>query len=173
MIVKVGDAIRYRGLGSGVVTGLVTRTFAGSERVFAIIEFPHRELSAQVPLGDPGVEKRMSPVMSKTKVRRLVKSLSEPGERVSRTWEDREVVGTRMLREGGPEEWAALLRAYATARSNGLALAASDVELIREAQDLLAAELACACGIDYERAREDVRVRYQASAGASKSAQAA
>ena len=160
MLADLGRPVRYRGLGAGIVVGHQEREFRGSQRTFAVIEFPHRDMKAQVPLGDPGVESKLSHVAEAADLKTLIETISVDGGRMLRTWEERERVGTKHLREGGPEEWAQLLRNYARAQSEGVQLAVSDVEMVREAQQMLASELACASGEDFTLVLDALRATY-------------
>lgn len=156
----IGTPVRYRGLGAGVVIDHKQREFRGVHRTFAVIKFPHRDMTAQVPLGDEAVESKLCSVDDAHIVQALIDSISEAGGRLQRTWEEREKTATRRLRDGGPSDWANLLRDYAAWQRSGQALAVSDVEVIREAQVLLAAEYACASGTEYPPVIEKLRLDY-------------
>jgi CarD family transcriptional regulator len=161
---EVGDAIRYQGLGSGRVVRLETRDLKGEKRVFAVIEFPHRDLSTHVPLGDDRYTNKLRPVLAESAAKRLLAIIKGAGDALSRTWDDREESGNRSLREGSPVEWAEMLRDYATARRGGMAITSSDADLVRETIDLLAAEYACACLIEFSEALAIVNGAYSAPA---------
>ena len=160
MLADVGTPVHYRGIGAGRIVDHRQRDFRGTSRRFAVIEFPHRDMTAQVPLGDPGVDSKVTRVGSADEVRAAIALIGDPGEKLQRTFEERDKTGSKRLRDGGPLEWASLLRDYAAAQSRGEQLAVSDVELIREAQEKLAAELACAAQEDYRQVLADLRVAY-------------
>ena len=164
---EVGEAVRYQGLGAGRVIAHDVREFRGGECTFAVIEFPHREMTAQIPLGDRGMVHKLRPVISATAVKKLLSVLAQKGTALSRTWDDREESGSRKLRDGTPSEWAELLRDYACARRGGMAITASDADLVHETIDLLAAEYACAAKIAFAIAHELVRDAYAHAAGAT------
>jgi RNA polymerase-interacting CarD/CdnL/TRCF family regulator len=144
MRLELGESIRYQGLGAGQVVQHQERTFQGELRTFAVIALPHREMTLQLPIGDPVVTRRLSRVLSKTECRRLVTSLKEPGRPLPRNWDQRAESGKAVLKTGGPADWAELLRGYASARKEGMAVAASDAEIVRSAIEMLAAELCAA-----------------------------
>lgn len=161
----VGSPVGYQGLGAGIVRDRLTREFKGQPTTFAVIYFPHRDLSIQIPVSEDGVLDKLRPLTKPKEMKQLLESLSATGQRLSRTWDDREESGTRRLRAGAPPEWAAILRDYATAARSGLTVAASDADIVREAIDLLAAEVAAVEGGEFNEARERVRALYEAASG--------
>jgi len=54
-LLEIGENIRYNKIGAGRVIDHVKREFAGQPRVFAVIDFPHRNMEMQLPIGDPVV----------------------------------------------------------------------------------------------------------------------
>jgi hypothetical protein len=73
----------------------------------------------------------------------------------------REQEGLKALQSNDPQDWVSLLSAYAYADGLGVNVAASDGELVTNAEELLAAELSCACGLDYNQSIERVREAYK------------
>jgi RNA polymerase-interacting CarD/CdnL/TRCF family regulator len=167
-LLAVGKSVRYRGLGAGQVVRHDRREVAGVERVFAVIFMPHRDLSMQVPLTDPKLVDKVAPIESATALRALLPVIGQKGKTLHRTWDERERAGRRRLNTGGPQEWAELLRDYATARREGLPIAASDADIVRDAIDLLAAELACATRWSFEKATSTIDTAYEAAHGGAK-----
>lgn len=155
-----GEAIRYRGLGAGLVIRHEEREFQGSLTVFAVIEFPHRDMTAQIPLGDENFAHQLRPVASATSMKKILGVLAQPGNRLSRTWDGREEYGLARLRDGSPIEWAELLRDYASARKHGMIITSSDSDLVRETIKLLAAEHACASRTNYAEALLLIQTAY-------------
>jgi RNA polymerase-interacting CarD/CdnL/TRCF family regulator len=145
----VGSTIRYRGLGAAQVVEHVKRPFAGEERTFAVLSFPHSDLNAQVPVGDEAVSKKIEALYSKSKLEKLLRTIPDAGDVLPRTWDAREEIGRIALQEGGPEDWVMLVASYALAEGSGVSVAASDEEMLRKAQELLAAELSCVAGKDF------------------------
>lgn len=151
-MLEVGSSVRYKGVGSGRVISHVTREFRGEERVFAVIEFPHRDMQAQLPIGDEKIVAKLEKTLSERAIRKLLKSLVQLGKPLPRTWDQREEAGTEILRDGGPQEWAELLASYAHAASAGVPIVASDADIVEAAQELLSAELALGAGFEYPEA---------------------
>lgn len=147
-----GDSVRYQGLGAGKVIRHEIRNFRGRNTIFAVIDFPHRDMTAQIPLGDSSFADKLRPVASPSTVKRLLTVLRQPGNKLPRTWDGREGYGTVCLREGSPTEWAELLRDYANARKGGMPITASDADLVRATIQLLAAEYCCAAEVAFEQA---------------------
>jgi RNA polymerase-interacting CarD/CdnL/TRCF family regulator len=152
MLLEPGDHIRYQGLGAGQVIRHAEREFQGKQRVFAVISFPHRDMTVQLPVGDPAVTKKLQHVMKPDECEKLIASLSKSGKRLARTWDQREDSGNAILKQQGPAEWVALLQSYTTARKEGFSVSASDAHIVREAQALVAAELCASCGVPFEQA---------------------
>lgn len=157
----IGSVIRYRGLGAARVIEHVTRPFDGQERTFAILSFPHSDLNAQIPIGDQAVNKKIEPLYSKSKLEKLLRTIPTAGEVLPRTWDAREELGREALSEGGPEQWVTLVASYALAEGSGVSVAASDEEMLRKAQELLAAELSCVAGEDFDWGLKKLDAYYQ------------
>jgi RNA polymerase-interacting CarD/CdnL/TRCF family regulator len=164
MRLELGESIRYQGLGAGQVIRHEERAFQGQLRIFAVIELPHRAMTVQLPIDDPEVARKLSRVLSKTECRRLVVSLREPGQTLARNWDQRAENGNAVLKRGGPVEWVGLLRAYASARKEGMPVAASDAEIVRTGLEMLAAELCAAAGSSYKDCFEEVQSHYRRAA---------
>lgn len=159
-MLEVGDSVRYRGLGAGRVREHVVRPFGGEKRIFAVIYFDHSSLEAQVPIGDPAIASKISPVLAASTLQKILRSLQHDGEKLQRTWDARQEAGEKALREGGPRDWAGLLASYAKAEGAGVSVAASDEEVVRSAIEMLAAELACARQEPYQDALREVEDAY-------------
>lgn len=159
-MLEPGSTVRYKGLGPGRVLKHVKRKFAGSSRVFAVIYFPHSDLEAQIPIGDPSVEERVEPLLAKSTLEKLLRSMPKSGFVLPRTWDAREEIGQEILSDGGPREWMELLASYARAEGAGVSIAASDEEVARSATDMLAAEFACISGESLEWGLEKVEKAY-------------
>lgn len=168
MLLEAGDNVRYRGLGAGLVVRLDERKFQGQPRVFAVIRFPHRDMTVQLPVGDPVVARRLERVLPESDCWELLALLDKPGHELARTWDKREEQGTAILKKGGPREWALLLQSYASARRAGLSVASSDADIVRGAEELLAAELCASSALPYAEAFTEVHGRYQRGAAGGK-----
>lgn len=167
-LLTVGKSVRYRGLGAGQVVRHERREVAGVERAFAVIFMPHRDLSMHVPMDDPKLVIKIDPIASATELKALVPVIGTKGKSLLRTWDERERVGRKRLATGGPTEWAGILRDYATARRDGMPIAASDADIVRDAIELLAAELACASTWTFEKATLTIESAYESAHGGAK-----
>ena len=150
MLLELGDAVRYQGMGAGRVVDHVERDFRGETRLMAVIYFPHRQMTAQLPVGDPAIMDRLAPTLNERQIRRYLRSIANSGQILPRTWDKREELGKDVLNKGGPKEWASLLASYSLAASYGVEIAASDLEIVRQIQELFAAELALAADKEFE-----------------------
>jgi RNA polymerase-interacting CarD/CdnL/TRCF family regulator len=160
----IGEPVRYQGLGAGRVIAHEIREFRGTDCTFAVIRFPHREMTAQIPLGSDGLGHKLRPVAPATTVKKLLAVVGQKGSNLSRTWDDREEAGSKRLRDGSPHEWAEMLRDYAWARRGGMSITSSDADLVRETIDLLAAEYACAADVEFDHAWTLVNEAYNSAA---------
>lgn len=124
-------------------------------------------MTAQLPLGNGGMVHKLRPIVAAGAVKQLLSVLAEKGNTLSRTWDDRAESGSRKLRDGTPFEWAELLRDYACARRGGMAITASDADLVRETVDLLAAEYSCAAKIAFDKAYALVQSAYASASQAA------
>lgn len=160
-MLEVGTGVRYRTLGAGIVDKHVTRDFQGKKTRFAVIYFPHRDMTAQIPIGDPNVEDKIRPVVALKTLKKMLREMGDRAEVLPRAWDMRAQQGEAALKNGGPEEWVSLLGSYATAAGAGVDVAASDDDLVRQAEELIAAELCCASGEKYDWAIEQVSNAYK------------
>lgn len=158
---EIGDTVRYQGIGAGQVIRHETRDFRGRSTTFAVIDFPHRDMTAQVPLGDDSFADKLCPVDSAASVERALSLICEEGRSLARCWDEREKYGGARLRSGSPTKWAEVLRDYACACKRGVSITASDADLVREAIQLLAAEYCCAVGAPFEQAEALVQDAYR------------
>jgi len=155
-----GTGVRYKTLGAGIVRDHTVRDFQGTETTFAVIYFPHRDMTAQVPIGDAGVEDKLQEITPLGTLKKLLTGMRAHAQVLPRAWDMRAQQGEAALQNGGPEEWAGLLGSYAMAEGAGVEVAASDDDLVRQAEELLAAELCCASGKEYDWALEEVHAAY-------------
>jgi RNA polymerase-interacting CarD/CdnL/TRCF family regulator len=160
-MLEVGESVRYHNLGAGTVVEHIERDFQGSSREFAVIFFPHKNMNAQLPIGDPKINKKIFKVSSKEEVNQWIDNLIDYAYKLPRTWDVREQEGLRALQSNEPEDWVRLLSAYAYADGLGVNVAASDGELVTGAEELIAAELCCSCGLEYPEAIKRVREAYK------------
>ncbi len=160
-MLDIGDNIRYTKIGAGTVISHVERDFQGQARVFAVIDFPHKNMSVQLPIGDPVVKSKIEKVYSKTKILKNMNKLDSLADHLPRTWDVREQIGDSVLESNDPKEWFKLLASYAYAEGSGVSIAASDKDIVRGLKELIAAELACASKISYQESIKEVEDLYQ------------
>lgn len=142
-MLTIGQKIRYKKLGPGQVIDHQVREFLGQDRQFAVIHFPHREMSVQLPIGDPVVSDNLSPLLANNEFQKLLTSISQaqPTITLQRTWEQRRQQGEEIVAAVDPYQLAELLAAYAQAQGAGVSLSAADREMVSAVRELLAAEL--------------------------------
>lgn len=160
MLEEVGNTVRYASIGAGIVDRHLERKFQGQDRLFAVIYFPHKNMEVQLPVGDPAVQKKLSKVASKTKLKADLRDFGNLAETLPRTWDVREQHGDSVLNSGNPEEWITLLASYAYAEGAGVSVAASDADIVRDLKELISAELACADSLPFEEAEEYIEKSY-------------
>lgn len=159
-MLEVGTSVRYRSIGAGKVVHHTVREFKGEKRTFAVIFCPHRDLSIQVPIGDPDVDEKLHPVAGAAELRRMLKNMTRWAKALPRSWDVREEQGEAALLDPNPDQWVRLLGSYALAEGSGVVVASSDEDLVRKAEELIAAELACAADITFSVAIEEVNAAY-------------
>ncbi len=161
-MLNVGQTIRYRKLGAGKVTDVVVREFNGEDRQFAVIEFPHRSMTVQVPIGDPAVSANLAPLESEEDLRYMLKHMEVQAVALPRTWDLREEEAEATIRSGGPQELVNLLGSYAVAAGAGVKVASSDKALVQTLLEMLAGDLFLAQErFDFLDCLEQVRGYYQ------------
>ena len=161
-MLQIGTTIRYRKLGAGRVIEFLVRPFAGEEREFAVIEFPHKSLTIQVPVGDPAVSANLAPLESEDKLRAMLKHMEVQAVALPRTWDLREESAEETLQNGGPQELVNLLGSYAVAAGAGVKVASSDKALVLNLIEMLAADLFLAQeDYGYQECLEQIRGYYQ------------
>jgi RNA polymerase-interacting CarD/CdnL/TRCF family regulator len=139
-MLNIGQKIRYKKLGPGIVIAQEVRKFSGQDRQFAVIDFPHREMTVQLPIGDPIVAENISQLATVGELRDLLSKLDQPFV-LQRNWEQRREQGQQLLSSPDPEGLGQLLATYARAQGAGITISSADRSMIQEAQELLAAEL--------------------------------
>lgn len=159
-MLEVGTSVRYRSIGAGKVIEHTVRDFNGQKRTFAVIHAPHREMTIQVPIGDPDVEAKLHPVTGASDLRKMLKNMTRWAKALPRSWDVREEQGEAALLDPNPDQWIRLLGSYALAEGSGVVVAASDEDLVRKAEELIAAELACAADIEFSSAVAEVNAAY-------------
>jgi RNA polymerase-interacting CarD/CdnL/TRCF family regulator len=92
-LLKVGAAVRYRGLGTGQVVRHERREFQGASARFAVTFFPHRQLSVQVQIAEEAVRGKLTPVEAGVSIRRLLSGLKQNGRGLLRSWDERKQQG--------------------------------------------------------------------------------
>ena len=147
----------------------MTRKFQGKEQVFAVLYFRHSDLKAQIPVADPEIKEKLQPVLAQSTLEKMLRELPGSGRPLPRTWDAREEIGWAAIKEGGPKDWSDLLGSYARAEGSGVSIAASDEEMVRSAQEMLAAELACAAAEDFETCLQRVEAAYDRAVSAAES----
>jgi RNA polymerase-interacting CarD/CdnL/TRCF family regulator len=163
-MLEIGDCVRYIGIGAGTVNAHVEREFKGQQRLFAVIDFPHRSMSAQVPIGDPAVQRKLVAPVNRTTLERLLQTIAQPQQTLPRNWDQREEMGNAVLRTGEPADWCSLLGAYAQAETQGISVAAADGEIVEGAIELCAAELSAVTHTSYRDALVTIRRYYDQAA---------
>lgn len=160
-MLEIGNTVRYTRLGAGEVVDKVTRKFNGEEREFAVIYLPHKEMTVQVPIGDPVVSASVHEPTSKKDIEYMLKHMEVQSQVLPRTWDIREQEGEEVIGKGDPQDWVNLLGSYAVAHGAGIKVAASDKNIVEQLTELVAAEyLAAGCASDYDEAHKTITGRY-------------
>lgn len=160
----LGDALCIRGVGVAIVEALDGNTIA--------LRLDRQQMSLHLPVSE--IETRLRPLVSVIRLRALLRTLDQPsGERVGKNARDyiRTEQLQRLLKNGEPRDWVALLRSYATAprlagsyryESDGRA-SASEMRSVRELVEALADEIAAGDPVRFERECQHIRSQYDAA----------
>ena len=159
-MLEVGEKVRYASIGAGKVVRHEERKFQGSERIFAVVFFPHKNMDVHLLVGDKKTLDKISKVYSKTKLKAELRRLEDIAETLPRTWDIREQTGDQVIGSGDPSEWIKLLASYAYAEGAGVSVAASDADIVRSLKELVSAELACADHMEHDEASDYVDAAY-------------
>lgn len=154
-MLDVGSKLAYGTFGPGEVTEHITRDHLGVPTTFAVMFFPHGQMTAQVPLGNEHILARTRPIISAAEARRALKRPSKV-EVFSRAYEDREKICKRLLERSHPESWAAIVWAYVAFVEKGGVLAVSDREFVNNAIGQLSCEAGYALGRPAGKVAEDL-----------------
>jgi RNA polymerase-interacting CarD/CdnL/TRCF family regulator len=160
----IDNMVSYCGLGPGKVSSHTKRDFQGHPTTFAVIEFPHVDMTAQIPMGDEKVLEKLRPVVSAKRARELVKRLrDQPGNYLARTWDRRKEIALLALSSPDCEDWAQLLSDFAFTEQQGVSMAISDINVIDKASKMFAAEVACATKTSYRQRWREIQDIYTAA----------
>lgn len=138
--------------GPGTVTKVARRTMQGQERQYVMLRFEAGGLSVALPV-DSVDELGVRTVMTATRVQEVFAVLTGESEPFDKVWSRRFKHNTERLRSGDLLQLAGLIRDNLR-RNAERRISYGEANLVREAMDLLTAELAIALRVATERAVE-------------------
>ncbi|WP_181010008.1 CarD family transcriptional regulator [Ornithinimicrobium sufpigmenti] len=138
--------------GPATVTKVTSRTIQGERRRYLILNVHTDDMSVAVPV-EAAEEIGVRAVIDAARIREVFAELADEGEPFDKVWSRRFKHNTERLRSGDLLKVAGLIRDV-TRRDDEVKVSYGEANLLREALDLLTAELAIALRVTTERAVE-------------------
>jgi CarD family transcriptional regulator, regulator of rRNA transcription len=150
----VGAVVAYPPHGVGRVAALEKKVVLGVEQEVVVIELAD-SLSVTLPL--ERAQELLRPVVTEAGLRRVRETLRADAELSEEIWSKRLTRGQELLRSGGPEELAAIVRdgfrrELSKAAGGSSKLSVSERALFVRARELLSGEIGVARGLDQAEA---------------------
>lgn len=136
--------------GPATVTKVTSRVIQGERRRYLILNVHADDMSVSLPV-DAAEEIGLRPVMDTKRVQEVFEALADEGEPFDKVWSRRFKHNTERLRSGDQLKIAGLVRDV-TRRDDEVKVSYGEANLLREATELLSAEMAIALEITPERA---------------------
>lgn len=149
-----GQVLVHPQHGPATVTKVTKRVVQGQRREYLMLRVHADEMSLAVPV-DAAEEIGVRAVMDEARVREAFKVLAEEGEPFDTVWSRRFKHNTERLRSGDQFQVAGLIRDVLR-RDDETRVSYGEANQLREAMDLLTAELAIALRVTPERMVEVV-----------------
>ncbi len=158
---ETGDKVVHPGHGPGVITGIERRQMLGEEKQYYVIKILTGGGTLMTPV-DRATEIGLRSTISNASVKRLLKSLSDQPEELPDDFRERQAAIEERLREGDVFSTALVVRDlawYGQTRS----LTKRDQQLMQQAEELIAAELALIEDIEVKEALEHLQTLVEAA----------
>lgn len=147
-----GQVLIHPQHGPATVTKVTSRVIQGESREYLTLHVHADDMSVAVPV-DMAEEIGVRAVMDAAQVRAVFEVLADEGEPFDKVWSRRFKHNTERLRSGDLVRVAELVRDV-TRRDDEVKVSYGEANQLREATDLLTAELAIALGVTPERTVE-------------------
>lgn len=145
-----GQVLIHPQHGPATVTKVTSRTIQGERRRYLTLSVHTDGMSVSLPV-DAAEEIGVRPVMDRARLREVFEQLAHEGEPFDKVWSRRFKHNTERLRSGDLLKVAGLIRDV-TRRDDEVRVSYGEANLLREALELLTAELAIALRVTPERA---------------------
>ncbi len=158
---ETGDKVVHPGHGPGVITGIERRQMLGEEKQYYVIKILTGGGTLMTPV-DRATEIGLRSTISNASVKRLLKSLSDQPEELPDDFRERQAAIEERLRVGDVFSTALVVRDlawYGQTRS----LTKRDQQLMQQAEELIAAELALIEDIEVKEALEHLQTLVEAA----------
>jgi len=158
---ETGDKVVHPGHGPGVITGIERRQMLGEEKQYYVIKILTGGGTLMTPV-DRATEIGLRSTISNASVKRLLRSLSDQPEELPDDFRERQAAIEERLRVGDVFSTALVVRDlawYGQTRS----LTKRDQQLMQQAEELIAAELALIEDIEVKEALEHLQTLVEAA----------
>lgn len=146
MAFSVGDKVVHPNYGPGWIAGLERWAFTNGERSYYVIEIPDQGLTVHLPVAkadEVGVRMAMSP----SRLSQVLSTLRSDPHRLPDDYRERQEQIDEKVRTGNVMQLAQVVRDL-TWHGERAHLTKRDADLLKQGQDLLAAEMALVSGDD-------------------------
>lgn len=144
-----GQVLIHPQHGPATVTKVTSRMIQGERRRYLTLKVHADDMSIAVPV-DAAEEIGVRAVMDAARVREVFTTLAHEGEPFDKVWSRRYKHNTERLRSGDLLQIAGLIRDV-TRRDDEVKVSYGEANQLREATDLLVAELTIALGLPREK----------------------
>ena len=138
----VGDKVVHPRIGAGQITGTSRQELVAGFESYYVIDIPGKESTIYIPMSKVE-ELGVRPVMSRTRLRRVLKALTKNPQELPDDAKERQKDIQEKLRTGNPMQIAEAMRDL-TWHKHIASLTQKDEELLSQGRDFLAAEMALA-----------------------------
>jgi CarD family transcriptional regulator len=159
----IGDKVVHPGYGPGVIKSIERRQVIGEEKDYYIIEILTGDATLMTPVAQAD-NVGLRPAMGNASLKRLFELLSESPDTLSEDFRERQLNIDERLREGDVFVSAGVVRDLAW-YSHHNDLTKRDTQLKQRAEELVAAEVALAKGIEIKKALEEMQAVLEEAIG--------
>jgi CarD family transcriptional regulator len=146
MAFKVGDKVVHPHYGAGQITGIVVQELADGVEPCYMIKIPEQGLTLYVPV-ETAKELGLRPVMSKTHLRRVLRTLRDEASPLPEDFKERQEQIGEALKTGETIQIAEAVRDL-TWHKHHVRVTKRDQDLLDRGRDMLASEMALASDTD-------------------------
>ena len=160
---QVGDKVVHPRIGAGRIVGVSQQELVAGFQDYFVIEIPGKDSTIYIPMSKVE-ELGVRPVMSRAKVAHVLAMLSSTPEPLSSDAKERQKDVQEKKKSGDPFDVAKVIRDLAWHKYFA-SITKKDSELLNQARDFLAAEIALAEETPISEGQEKINIALVAFAG--------